>query len=130
MSPLSHRREQRKQRSHFDKQKNTSKKLRTTRHLRYSFQVFTRARLEFNDMKTVIPGGSGQVGSLLARAFVADGHDVVVLSRNPRNAPWRMVTWDGETVGSWKLEIDGADLVINLAGRSVNCRYSPENRRL
>jgi len=81
-------------------------------------------------MKIVIPGGSGQVGSLLARAFVADGHDVVALSRNPRNAPWRMVTWDGETVGSWKVEIDGADVLINLAGRSVNCRYNPANRRL
>ena len=40
-------------------------------------------------MKVVIPGGSGQVGTLLARAFVADGHEVVVLSRNPAQAPWR-----------------------------------------
>lgn len=81
-------------------------------------------------MKIVIPGGSGQVGTLLARAFVADGHDVVVLSRNPGNVPWRMVRWDGESVGEWADEVDGADVVINLAGRSVNCRYHAENRRL
>jgi uncharacterized protein (TIGR01777 family) len=81
-------------------------------------------------MKIVIPGGTGQVGALLARAFVADGHEVVVLSRTPHGAPWRTVRWDGETVGDWAAELDGADVVINLAGRSVNCRYTDENRRL
>lgn len=80
-------------------------------------------------MKVVIPGGTGQVGTLLARAFVADGHEVVVLSRNPGEAPWRIVRWDAETVGDWAAEVDGADAVINLAGRSVNCRYNAENRR-
>src|SRR6202161_1564777 len=81
-------------------------------------------------MKIVIPGGTGQVGTLLARAFVADGHEVVVLSRTPPKAPWRMVGWDAQTVGDWAAEIDGADAVINLAGRGVNCRYNAENRRL
>src|SRR5271156_5546585 len=80
-------------------------------------------------MKIVIPGGTGQVGTLLARAFVADNHDVVVLSRNPRPAPWRVVPWDAETVGDWAAELDGADAVIILAGGSVNCRYHAENRR-
>jgi uncharacterized protein (TIGR01777 family) len=81
-------------------------------------------------MKIVIPGGTGQVGTLLSRAFVADGHEVVVLSRSRVNAPWRAVRWDAEAVGDWAAEIDGADVVINLAGRSVNCRYNAENRRL
>src|SRR5207249_9911927 len=81
-------------------------------------------------MKIVIPGGTGQVGTLLSRAFVADGHEVVVLSRKPGKAPWRVVGWDGETVSDWAAEIDGADVVVNLAGRSVNCRYNAENRRL
>jgi uncharacterized protein (TIGR01777 family) len=80
-------------------------------------------------MKIVIPGGTGQVGTLLARAFVADGHEVVVLSRKPAQLPWRVVPWDGETVGAWAAEIDGADVVVNLAGRSVNCRYTAANRR-
>ncbi len=80
-------------------------------------------------MKIIIPGGSGQVGTLLARDFIVDGHEVVVLSRRVRQAPWKMVRWDGETVGDWAKEIDGADVVINLAGRSVNCRYHAANRK-
>jgi uncharacterized protein len=80
-------------------------------------------------MKIVIPGGSGQVGTVLSRAFRADGHDVVVLSRRPLLRPWRVVTWDGSSPGSWSSEVDGADVVINLAGRSVNCRYNAANRR-
>jgi uncharacterized protein len=79
-------------------------------------------------MGIVIPGGSGQVGTILARAFHGDGHDVVVLSRQPQIRPWRVVEWDGVTLGSWRSEIDQADVVINLAGRSVNCRYSVANR--
>lgn len=81
-------------------------------------------------LKVVIPGGSGQVGTMLARWFGAGGHDVVVLSRLPRPAPWRMVAWDGRTLGDWAGEVEGADVVINLAGRSVNCRYSAANRKL
>jgi uncharacterized protein len=80
-------------------------------------------------MKIVIPGGSGQVGTVLARAFVRDGHEVVVLTRQPRSQPWRTAPWDGATVGVWARELDGADAVINLAGRNVNCRYTAANRR-
>ena len=80
-------------------------------------------------MKVVIPGGSGQVGTVLARAFQADGHEVVVLSRQPENRPWRVVGWDGSTLSDWQGEIDGCDVVINLAGRSVNCRYTAANRQ-
>lgn len=80
-------------------------------------------------MKIVIPGGSGQVGTLLARAFIADGHEVVVLSRQGESTLGRYVVWDGKTVGAWAEEVDGADVIINLAGRSVNCRYHAANRR-
>lgn len=79
-------------------------------------------------MKIVIPGGSGQVGQLIARTFHSRGDDVVVLSRAPAPAPWRVVGWDSMSLGSWQQELDGADVVINLAGRSVNCRYTPANR--
>jgi uncharacterized protein len=79
-------------------------------------------------MKIVIPGGTGQVGTLLARAFQGDGHEVVVLGRTPKPAPWRVVAWDPAALGDWAKELDGADVVINLAGRNVNCRYTPENR--
>lgn len=80
-------------------------------------------------MRLVLPGGSGQVGTILARTFHAAGHDVVVLTRKPVPAPWRVAQWDGATIGPWAAELDGCDVVINLAGRSVNCRYTPANRR-
>lgn len=80
-------------------------------------------------MKIVIPGGTGQVGRVLARAFHPE-HEVVVLTRDPaRRLPWRSMPWDGRTPGPWVDEVDGADVVINLAGRSVNCRYHAANRR-
>ncbi|MFI6007694.1 TIGR01777 family oxidoreductase [Streptomyces sp. NPDC051243] len=76
-------------------------------------------------MKIVIPGGTGQVGAILNRALTAAGHDVVVLTRRP--ARGREVRWDGETLGPWAEVIDGSDIVINLAGRSVSCRYTAPN---
>ena len=81
-------------------------------------------------LRFVIPGGSGQVGTLLARALHSEGHDVVVLSRHPASAPWRTTQWDARTSGPWARELDGADVVINLAGRSVNCRYTQANMDL
>ncbi len=80
-------------------------------------------------MKIVIPGGSGQVGTILARALHGEGHEVVVLSRRPVCVPWRCLPWDGEKLGAWVVELDGADVVINLAGRNVNCRYHARERR-
>lgn len=80
-------------------------------------------------MKIVIPGGSGQVGTILARSFHAGGHEVVILSRKAEKSAWQTLQWDAETIGQWAKEFENADVVINLAGRSVNCRYTPENRR-
>ena len=81
-------------------------------------------------MKIIIPGGSGQVGTVLAREFHASGHEVVVLSRQPGKAAWRTVEWDGETLGEWVSEFEEADAIINLAGQSVQCRYTSENRKI
>lgn len=77
-------------------------------------------------MKIVIPGGTGQIGRVLVRAFRERGHDVVVLSRGGTSEA-RLVPWDGRTLGAWSREIDGADVVVNLAGRNVNCRYTRRN---
>jgi uncharacterized protein (TIGR01777 family) len=76
-------------------------------------------------MRIVIPGGTGQVGTILDRTLTAAGHDVVVLTRSPRNE--RQVRWDGSTLGAWADQVDGSDVVINLAGRSVSCRYTDKN---
>lgn len=80
-------------------------------------------------MRVVIPGGTGQLGTLLARVFHRDGHEVVVLGRSATHAPWRVARWDTEKIGDWAREFDGADVVINLAGRSVNCRYNAKHRK-
>ena len=80
--------------------------------------------------KIVIAGGTGQVGTILARAFHRQGREVVVLGRHSVKVPWRFIQWDGKTLGDWTSELEGADAVINLAGRSVNCRYTPRNRKL
>jgi uncharacterized protein (TIGR01777 family) len=71
-------------------------------------------------MKVVCTGGTGQLGAVLARDLRANGHEVVVVGRSDRPG---VVHWDGRTLGPWAKEIDGADAVVNLAGRSVNCRY-------
>jgi uncharacterized protein len=83
-------------------------------------------------MKIVIPGGTGHIGRFLSRALAEGGHEVVVLSRqdNPDTPPGvRTISWDGRTSGQWAAEVDGCAAVINLAGRSVNCRYTPANLR-
>src|SRR5436190_9220343 len=80
-------------------------------------------------MKIVIPGGSGQVGALLARDFHARGDAGTPFSRQPRPAPWRVAAWDGVTPGDWIADLEQSDVCINLAGRSVNCRYTAANRR-
>ncbi|NAZ81602.1 DUF1731 domain-containing protein [Kineococcus sp. R8] len=82
-------------------------------------------------MEIVVPGGTGQVGGLLRRALVRRGHAVTVLSRRPQQleAGVRHVLWDGRTLGPWAAELDGADAVVNLAGRTVSCRYTDANLR-
>ncbi len=79
-------------------------------------------------LRIVIPGGSGQVGTILARHFHTQGHHVTVLARSKRAAPWPVVKWDGTTLGDWTSALDGADVLINMSGRSVNCRYTAKNR--
>jgi len=81
--------------------------------------------------KLVIAGGSGFLGQALVRWFTAREWEVVVLSRTPAppSDSERIVAWDGATLGAWAAELDGADALVNLAGRSVNCRYHARNRR-
>ena len=81
--------------------------------------------------KIVLPGGGGFIGRHVTRHFAGKGWEVVVLSRQlhePRDGV-RFVWWDGANLDAWADELDGAAAVINLAGRSVNCRYSKKNRR-
>jgi uncharacterized protein (TIGR01777 family) len=80
-------------------------------------------------MRIVLAGGTGHIGRLLADHFHRRGDKVTVLSRHVQPAPWLVLTWDGRNLGDWTHALEAADVVINLAGRSVNCRYNAENRR-
>jgi uncharacterized protein (TIGR01777 family) len=82
----------------------------------------------------VLAGGSGFLGQSLAAALLERGDGVVIQTRTPERAERarpgvKLVAWDGETQGDWSHALDGAFAVVNLAGRSVNCRYTEENRR-
>jgi uncharacterized protein (TIGR01777 family) len=79
----------------------------------------------------ILAGGSGLLGRSLSRLLAAKGSEVIVLSRSHRQTEngVRFAQWDGRTVGEWASLLDGADAVVNLTGKSVNCRYTPENRR-
>jgi uncharacterized protein len=81
--------------------------------------------------KLILPGGAGYLGRALTEHFVAQGWEVVVLSRQewPDRERVRFVDWDGATLGDWAGEFEGAAAVVNLAGRSVNCRYNTANKR-
>jgi uncharacterized protein (TIGR01777 family) len=82
--------------------------------------------------KIILAGGSGFLGQALAEQFLKSGHAVTVLTRSPemKVKGFREIQWDACTLGDWARELDGATAVINLTGRSVNCRYHPHNRRL
>lgn len=81
-------------------------------------------------MNILIPGGTGQLGTDLAQRFTTDGHHVTILARKPNpNSQFKTISWDGITLGPWAQVLNTTDILINLAGRSVNCRYHPQNRR-
>ena len=81
--------------------------------------------------RIVVAGGSGFIGNLLTARLISAANEVVVLTRLQRQAEQsvRPVAWDGRTLGDWAGELDGAHALVNLAGRSVNCRYNEQNRR-
>ena len=81
--------------------------------------------------KLILAGGSGFLGGELAEHFSARGWEVVVLTRSPksRTNSAREVAWDAATIGDWSRELEGATAVVNLTGRSVDCRYTAKNRR-
>ena len=84
-------------------------------------------------MKCVIPGGSGQLGTILSRSLVHDGHQVVVLTRAAarpaESTNLRFLQWDAKSQEHWTKSLKDSDVVINLAGRSVNCRYNLVERK-
>lgn len=84
--------------------------------------------MKFN--KIVLAGGGGYLGGVLAAYYRDKAKEIVVLSRHDKQPEHnvRTVVWDGKTFGKWAAELVNADMVINLCGKNVNCRYTPENK--
>ncbi|PYV14429.1 MAG: TIGR01777 family protein [Acidobacteria bacterium] len=81
--------------------------------------------------KVVVAGGTGFLGRSLSTHLTARGYQPVILTRSPKTTnDIREIVWDGLTPGDWVHELEGAVAVVNLAGRSVDCRYHERNRRL
>jgi uncharacterized protein (TIGR01777 family) len=73
----------------------------------------------------VIAGGSGFIGQVLAGELANRGYVVVILTRSPARAG--EMFWDARTIGEWTKQLDGAEAIVNLAGKNVNCRYTRKN---
>jgi hypothetical protein len=82
-------------------------------------------------MKVVLAGGSGFIGTYLAHYFAEQGYRVVILTRTLQRAKnnIRFVEWDGNSVSTWINELENADILVNLAGKSINCRHTPKNKK-
>lgn len=85
-----------------------------------------------NKPKIILAGGSGFLGRSLAEMLPVHGYDVIILTRSPgpqKNEAVKEIYWDGRSPGDWVSCLDGAEAVVNLTGKNVSCRYTPENRR-
>lgn len=81
--------------------------------------------------KLILAGGSGFLGKALSDYFQSSFDDIVILSRKPplTSGKIRYVVWDGINQGAWVKELNGAELIINLSGRSINCRFNETNKK-
>src|SRR3569833_3309433 len=81
--------------------------------------------------KIILAGGNGYIGTVLADHYKTLATEIIILARHPK-APKdniRTLVWDGKTEGDWAKELEGADLLVNLCGKNVNCRYNEKNKR-
>ncbi|QJD98062.1 TIGR01777 family protein [Mucilaginibacter robiniae] len=81
--------------------------------------------------KIILAGGNGYLGTVLSNYYESLADEVVVLSRNLKSHSnnIRTVIWNGQTLGDWTTELENADLLINLCGKNVNCRYTEKNKQ-
>jgi len=81
--------------------------------------------------RIILAGGSGFVGQALAPVLAGKGYNVVVLGRGAahRKDGVDYLQWNGKTLGDWARSIDGAEAIVNLTGKNINCRHTAENQR-
>lgn len=80
--------------------------------------------------KIILAGGNGYLGGLLANHFADLANEVIILARSPQAKERNITTilWDGKTEGNWCKQLENADLLVNLCGKNVNCRYTAKNK--
>src|SRR3569833_910722 len=80
--------------------------------------------------KIVLAGGNGYLGTVLAKYYKDKAEEIVILSRHEKQAEGnvRTIIWDGKTRGKWTAELVNADMIVNLCGKNVNCRYTEKNK--
>lgn len=80
--------------------------------------------------KIVLAGGNGYLGTVMAQYYKKLANEIIILSRNPqqKNGNIRTVVWNGKSKSDWVNELNKADLLVNLCGKNVNCRYTKKNR--
>ena len=71
--------------------------------------------------KVVIAGGTGFIGSYIANRFKEEGYDVLIVSRTPGHVSWNPLELEKA--------MENSELVINLAGKSINCKHNEENKK-
>jgi len=81
--------------------------------------------------KIILAGGNGYLGTVLAEYFSPLADEVIILARKPQAEIENIKTflWDGHTAGDWALSLENADLLVNLCGKNVNCRYTKQNKQ-
>ena len=81
--------------------------------------------------KIILAGGNGYLGTILAESYRPLAAEIIILSRHPKNANGnvRTLIWDGKAGGDWVKDLEGADLLMNLCGKNVNCRYNQKNKQ-
>jgi NAD dependent epimerase/dehydratase family enzyme len=80
--------------------------------------------------KIILAGGNGYLGGVLARYYKYLADEIIILSRKPQAPDGNIIThvWNGRTEGEWLQDLAGADMLINLCGKNVDCRYTEKNR--
>lgn len=78
--------------------------------------------------KIVIAGGTGFLGQVLEKYFSEKGYTIRILSRNPKKS--NTIYWDPKKIGTWTNELEHSEALINLSGKSVDCRYTDRNKKL
>jgi len=77
--------------------------------------------------KIIIAGGTGFLGKALEKYFTAKGNEVFILTRNPKTD--NHLKWNAKSKGTWANHLNKADVLINLTGKSVDCRYTEANKK-